>query len=69
MENKFTENLKLLRKDSGYSQRDLAKLMKTSQRRVSHLERGETEPDIQTLIEIANLFDVTVDYLIGRTDY
>ncbi len=69
MEIKFAENLKMLNKESGFSQYKLAELLKTSQRIISHLENGETESDLQTLIEISVIFDVTIDFLVGKTEY
>lgn len=47
-------------------QAQLAELLNTSQRNVSYWENGETQPDIDTLIRIADIFDVTLDELVGR---
>ncbi len=69
MKIKFGENFRMLRNERGYSQRDLAKILHISQRRISYLESGVTEPDLQTLIELADFFGVTIDFLVGRTDY
>ena len=35
---------------------------------ISRYETGEREPDFATLIKIANYFDVSIDYLLERTD-
>ena len=65
----FSNRLQQLRKDSGLKQIDLAKVLDTTQRRISHLESGKIEPDLTTLVEIAKFFNVTLDYLVGITDY
>lgn len=69
MNKNFCERLVKLRKESGMLQKDLAEKLNTSARRISHLETGDIEPDIYTLIEISNIFDVSTDYLLGKTDY
>ena len=63
----FADNLKTLRKQENLSQAALAEKLHTTQRKVSHWESGKIEPDISSLWTIADFFDVTVDFLIGRT--
>ncbi|MDE6031319.1 MAG: helix-turn-helix transcriptional regulator [Oscillospiraceae bacterium] len=60
--------LKQLRKEQGYSQKRLAEILGITQQAVCKYENMSVEPDIQTLIMLADLFGVTVDYLIGRSD-
>ena len=60
--------LKELRKKRGISQVRLAMDLNTSQNSISRYENGEREADYDTLIAFANYFDVSVDYLLGRTD-
>lgn len=60
--------LKILRKDKGISQLKLALDLNTSQNTISRYETGEREPGINELIKIADYFDVSIDYLVGRTD-
>lgn len=60
--------IKELRTEFGITQADLAKLLKISDRAVGYYEKGEREPDNETLIKIAEYFKVSVDYLLGRTD-
>ncbi len=66
MHNMFAENLYELRKQYNLKQNDLAKSLNTTQRKISYWESGRIEPDIDTLIDIANFFDVSVDELIGN---
>lgn len=61
--------LKLLRKQKHMSQLSLAmKLNTTHQMSISRYETGKREPDLKTLILIADFFDVSIDYLLERTD-
>ena len=64
-ENKFVERLVELRNDRSLSQRQLAEALGSKRTTVSSWENGVSEPNITTLIKIAVLFDVSVDYLIG----
>ena len=60
--------LKELRKKKGLSQLRLATELNTTQNTISRYETGEREPGIDELIKIADYFNVSVDYLIGRTE-
>ena len=60
--------LKELRKKKGISQLRLATDLNTTQNTISRYETGEREPGIAELIKIADYFNVSVDYLIGRTE-
>ena len=60
--------LKELRKSKGVSQLKLALDLNTSQNTISRYETGEREPGIHELIMIADYFNVSLDYLLGRTD-
>ena len=60
--------LKELRKKKGLSQLRLATELNTTQNTISRYETGEREPGIDELINIADYFNVSVDYLIGRTE-
>ncbi len=60
--------LKELRKKKGVTQLKLAMDLGLNQNAVSRYETGEREADYKTLIMLAEYFDVTIDYLIGRTD-
>ncbi len=60
--------LKELRKKKGVSQQRLAMDLNVNQNTISRYETGEREADYKTLILIADYFDVSIDYLLGRTD-
>lgn len=60
--------LKELRKEKNKTQKDIAKLTGYKQTLVSKWEHGDREPDTETLIKLANYFNVSVDYLIGKDD-
>ncbi len=63
---KFQETLRELRGMRGLGQQQLADLLKISAKTVSHWETGYTEPSISQLIALADLFEVTLDDLVGR---
>jgi transcriptional regulator with XRE-family HTH domain len=60
--------LKELRKKKNISQLRLATDLNTTQNTISRYETGEREPGINELIKIADYFNISVDYLIGRTE-
>ena len=66
MKNSFPKNLKELRLTNNMTQTQVAEKLKTTQRKVSYWESGKIEPDLDTLISIAELFDVSIDELVGR---
>lgn len=63
--NKLGENIKTLRLSNKMSQSVLAKELRVSQTSVAHYEADSRQPSIETLIQLAKLFNVTVDVLIG----
>ena len=58
--------IKELRIKNGFSQQEIAKFLNVSQSNYSKYERNEIEPDIQTLIKLADYFHTTVDNLIDH---
>lgn len=60
--------LKALRKERGISQVKLSIDLCLSQNTISRYETGVREADYQTLIMLADYFDVSIDYLLERTD-
>lgn len=64
----FKDRLKELRTSRGYSQRELGKKLGMTNSAISMYERGEREPDYETLEAIADLFNVNMTYLLGKDD-
>ena len=65
----FGEMLAELRKDRGMTQKDLAERLHVSVGTISNYENGAHMPDLEKLTELADLFKVTTDYLLGRAVY
>ena len=66
--NTFVDRLKRLRNEAGLSQEQLAERLQLSRPAIGHYETGFRKPDLDTLQCIARFFDVSTDYLLGRTD-
>lgn len=60
--------LRTLRKQKGISQLKLAIDLGMNQNSISRYENGEREADYRTLIAFADYFNVSIDYLLERTD-
>ncbi len=60
--------LKEIRRNKGISQLKLAMDLNMSQNTISRYETGEREPGINELVKIADYFNVSIDYLLERTD-
>lgn len=61
-------NLRKLREAECLTQPELAEQFGSTQSAISNYESGTREPDISLLMKFADFFDVTIDYLVGRTD-
>lgn len=57
-------NLKLLRKQYGYTQEQIAEKLGVSRQTIAKWERGECLPDIENVIALADIYEVTVDSLV-----
>jgi len=64
----FGKRLALLRKQKGISQYEFADRIGFSRGQVANYEQGKREPDYETLQKIADFFEVSTDYLLGRTN-
>lgn len=64
----FPERLKELRQAKGLSQKQIADFLNMQQRAYQRYEYGQREPNHETTIKLADCFDVSIDYLLGRTD-
>jgi len=62
------KNIKAIREDSDLTQAHMAKLLNVSQNTYSQYETGKIEWTASSLVKIADYFDVSVDYLLDRTN-
>ncbi len=65
----FQERLTELRKLNHMTQRQVAQALNISQPSYIRYENGSGEPNLENLSRLADLFDVSVDYLLGRSEY
>jgi MerR family transcriptional regulator, light-induced transcriptional regulator len=68
MNKALSGQIKKLRREKGYTQGDLAKLLGTAQTTIANYESGTRLPDAERLQKLADTFEVTVDYLLGRAE-
>lgn len=64
----FAERLKELRRKHKVNQTVLADLLYVSQRQISYYESAQDTPSLSSLITIADYFNVSLDYLVGRSN-
>ena len=64
----FANRLKKLRKSKNLKQTDIAVLLKITPRHYQGMEYGKVNTPMITLIALADYFDVSLDYLVGRSD-
>lgn len=69
MNTKFTERLKELRTEKNINQVELSAEIGVSKGIVSLWENGLREPSMYSLIQLAKFFEVSIDYLVGISDY
>lgn len=62
------ENLKQIREKKNITQIKLSVELEVSQELISHYKTGKSKPNIETLIKLADYFNCSTDYLIGRTN-
>lgn len=60
--------LKELRKNNKITQKQIANAVELSERNYQYLEYGTIKPSYDTLLKLADYFNVSIDYLVGRTD-
>ena len=65
----FAERLLDLRKEKGISQAQLARSLQVSYAVICYWETDRSEPTAPNLVKLADYFDVSVDYLLGRVEY
>lgn len=64
----FGDRLKKLREDQGMTQYELAELLNVSRQSIGGYENDNVDPGIDTLVKIANIFNISLDYLLCRTE-
>lgn len=64
----FNVKLKALREDRHLSQQDLANILRVKQSAVGNWESGTRVPNMETIGKLADFFDVSIDFLMGRTE-
>ena len=62
----FTERLKELRLKKGLTQKDIADLVHVNRVTYTNWEKGKREPSFENLIKLADLLEVSLDWLFGR---
>lgn len=67
MNKEFGSKLRFLRKSRGYTQKDLAMMLNVGQTTIANYENGTRVPDVFKFKDIADLFQVSLDYLIGKS--
>ena len=63
---KIADNIRFFRKANNLTQEELSKQLGGSKNLVSNYENGISMPDIYTLVKLADIFDITLDELVGR---
>lgn len=63
----FAEKHKKCRKDKGAAQKEAANYLGIKERSYQNYEYGNSEAPYDTLVKLADYFDVSIDYLLGRT--
>ena len=61
------ERIKSLRLDSNLTQAELAKRLKIARSNISKYEKSQMTPSNELIVKMAEIFDVSTDYLLGRT--
>lgn len=64
----FTTRLKQLRKSKGITLEQLGEYVGATKATIGNFENGNKKPSLDLLIKLADYFDVSIDYLVGRTD-
>ena len=60
----FNEKLRECREEAGLTQDDIAERLSLTRQAISKWERGINEPDIETIVQLADMYNVTIDQLL-----
>ncbi|MBB5324188.1 transcriptional regulator with XRE-family HTH domain [Anoxybacillus tepidamans] len=63
---KLADHLKYLRKQRNWTQEDVAQHLNVSRSQISKWENGEMLPDLQSIEKLSELYDVSIDFLVGK---
>lgn len=61
-------NLRVIREDRGLTQKQIAEVLKTTQQYYSDYENGKRDIPIRVYITLSDFYNVSIDYLAGRSD-
>ena len=64
----FSKRLRILRENIDINQEKLGKILGLSTSTIGMYEQGRRQPDNETLLKLSDFFDVSVDYLLGKTE-
>lgn len=64
----FYENLRVIREDRGFTQKQIAEILETTQQYYSDYECGKRDIPIRVYITLSNFYNVSIDYLAGQSD-
>lgn len=64
----FYENLRVIREDRGFTQKQIADVLETTQQYYSDYENGKREIPIRIYIRLSEFYKVSIDYLAGLTE-
>lgn len=64
----YTKRIRDLREDNDKTQQEIAELLGTSQTMYARYERGANEMPIRHLVTLADFYNVSTDYILGRTN-
>lgn len=64
--NRFSQRLKELRLKRGLTQQEIADLVHVNRVTYTNWEKGKREPSFENLVKLADLFEVSLDWLFGR---
>lgn len=64
----FVDRLRQCRKERGSTQKQVAVAIATTEQNYQRYERGTQQPTLPVLLSLSDYFDVSLDYLVGRSD-
>lgn len=65
----FQDRLRQERENNHFTQRDMAERIGITQPSYIRYENGKSEPTLENLVRIAEILDVSIDYLLGKSDF